>query len=357
MWDLAVREDDYRRTDSLLARYRGPAPLSMRLIPTLGRSDSAAFRTLLAEAKGLESRQLQIGARYVATYLEDFALADSLARLDLEWRQRPANRANAQLLLAWLAVVAGRWSAAKAEFVTAEVMEGAGPVVIHRAFAALTPFLAVPAEHLTQIRAEVERWRPGSESAAGLAAVLEPHLRLYLMGLLSSRLGDAGGAARYAAALDQLAAPAVARPLARGMAATVRADLAWREGRYQAVINALPATDETIPLELVVLPRPAHLRMYGLEYARFLRGAALSALGRDADALRWLRFGLRGSPQEFAFHPSVHLELGRLFERLGQSDSAMAHYRQFLNVWREPDPGATQMVEDVRSRLARLEKR
>lgn len=358
MWDLAVREADYARTDTLVARYRGPPPLSIRLVPALGRSDTVAVRGLLAEAREQENRQLQIAARYVATYLENFALADSLARLDLEWRQRAANRANVQLLLAWLAVAGGRWSAARAEFAAAEAMEGAGPVFLHRAFGATMPYLPIPVGDLSRIREEIERWRPSSASGdGGLAAALAPHLRLYLLGLLSARLRDESAVQRYAAALDQLQAPGVAQQLVRGLAATVRADLAWSQGRHQAVLDALPPADDAIPLELVALPRPAHLREYGLEHARFLRGVASSALGRDSDALKWCRFGLRGSPQEFVFHAPIHFQLGEIFERLGQADSALAHYRRFLEVWREPDAGAARMVEDVRARLTRLEKR
>lgn len=355
MWDLAVREQDYPGIDSMLARYRGAPPLNMRLVPALGRSDTAEVRDLLAEARQLESRQLQIAARYAAAYLEDLALADSLARLDLGWRQRPANRAQAQMLLAWLAVAGGRWAAASSEFAAAEAMDEAGPVFIHRAFGATVPLVPVPTADLMRIRGEIERWQPEpARVGTGMEAALEPHLRLYLLGLLSSRLGDPSAGERAAAAIERLPAPPGGEGITQGLAATVRADLAWSQGRPEAALGVLDRSDPAVPLELVALPRPVHLRQYGLEHARFLRAVASSALRRDPEALRWFRYGLRGSPQEFLYHAPVHLHLGELFERLSQPDSAVAHYGRFVALWRTADSAGVQLVEQVRSRVVRL---
>src|SRR5688572_12625225 len=121
MWDLAVREEDYEGADSMMRRMTAP-PLSMRILLTFVRGDSASRAAIVEEARALDSRQSQIAARYVATFLEDFATAKSLAELDLAPRRKPPIRANAQLLLAWLEVARGRWTAAKAAFAQAERM-------------------------------------------------------------------------------------------------------------------------------------------------------------------------------------------------------------------------------------------
>ncbi|HUG28468.1 MAG TPA: hypothetical protein VMK53_09240, partial [Gemmatimonadales bacterium] len=76
MWDLAVREEDYEDVAAMLARYIGRPPLSLRLVPAVAQSDSAMVRALLAEGQTLESRQLQIAARYLASYLGNFTMAD-----------------------------------------------------------------------------------------------------------------------------------------------------------------------------------------------------------------------------------------------------------------------------------------
>lgn len=355
MWDLAVREEDYTGIDSMLARYRGRPPLSLRLLPAAARNETETLRSLLAEGRTLESRQLQIAGRYAASYLEDFALADSLTRLDLQWRERPANRANAQLLVAGLAAARGRWAEARAAYRVAETMDGAGPVIVHEAFAATLPLQPVPTADLQAIRDAVTRWDPSAVPAgSGLAAALQPHLRQYLLGLLSSRLGDWSAADRAAAAITTLPVPAAGTVVARGLAATVRADVAWRQNRMADAARALEQVEGRIPLELISLSRAAHVREFGLEHARFLRAVTLGSLGRNAEALTWLRFGLRGSPQEYLYHAPVHVHMGEVFERMGQPDSAAARYRKFLDLWSQADSAASRSKDDIRARLTRL---
>jgi tetratricopeptide (TPR) repeat protein len=352
MWDLAVREADYPAVDEMLARYPGRSPLSMRLLPAAARDDSATMRDHLNEGRTLESRQLQIAARYAASYLRDFGLADTLVQLDLLWRERPANRAAAQLLVAGLAAAGGRWSTAREAFRTAETMEGSGNVDLHRAVAATLPLQPVSREDLLSIRDAVSRWDPATTPVApALTVALQPHLRHYLIGLLSSRLADPQAAERAAAAIEILPAPPAGQGIARSLAATVRADVAWMQNRPADVLQALDRTDHRIPLELIALSRAPHVRDFGLEHARYLRAVALAALGRDAEALPWLRFGLRGAPQEYMYHGPVHIQLGESFARLGQPDSSTAHYVRFLDLWSRADSAASPLVAEIGRRL------
>ena len=356
MWDLAVREEDYKGIDAMLARFRGRPPLSLRLLPAAARSDTASMRDLLAEGRTLESRQLQIAARYAASYLEDFGLADSLARLDLQWRERPANRVAAQLLLAGLAAAGGRWSAAREAFRTTSSMESAGALVVELAIAATLPLQPVPSEDLRTIHEAVARWDPSApQTGASLTSALQPHLRHYLLGLLSSRMGDAEAAERAAKSIENLPAPPRGQAVAASLAATVRADVAWMQNRHRDVLQALERANPRIPLELIAVSRAAHFREYGLEHARYLRAAAEGALGRDSEALTWLRYGLRGSPQEYLYHGPVHVQLGNAFERLGHPDSAALHYRRFLELWSRADSAAAPVLGEVRRRLARID--
>jgi hypothetical protein len=355
MWDLAVREDDYQGIDAMLARYRGRPPLSFRLIPALARGDSGAIRGLLDEARTLESRQLQIAARYAASYLEDFPTADTLARLDLAWRERPPNRAHAQILIASLAAARGRWQAARDGFRIAETMEGAAQVGIYRAFAATAPLLPVPRADLLAIREDIDRWGPTMRiDGTGLAGQLQPHLRLYLLGLVASRMGDSVALERAARDLAALQGPPGTEGVVQGMAATLRADRAWSRGSPQAVLDLLGSSWHPIPLELVALSRPSHYRIFGLEHARVLRAFALTESRRDPESLSWLRYGLRGSPQEFLYLGPVHRRMGEVFERLSQPDSAAVHYRKFLQLWETADAGAAPLLDDTRQRLTRL---
>jgi hypothetical protein len=166
-------------------------------------------------------------------------------------------------------------------------------------------------------------------------------------------MGDSQAADSCATEIEKLFAPPAGQAMARSLSATVRADVAWMQDRPRDVLQALERADHRIPLELIALSRAAHVREYGLEHARYLRAVSLSAIGRDAEALTWLRFGLRGSPQEYLYHGPVHVALGELFDRMGSPDSSAAHYARLLELWSRADSGATPLLDEARRRSTR----
>jgi tetratricopeptide (TPR) repeat protein len=355
MWDLAVREEDYAAADSLLARYRGAPPWSRRALPAFAAGDSGTIARLLDEARTAENRQLQIGARYVAIHLEALPLAIRLAQLDVEWRQRPLLRQDAQLLVAWLEVARGRWSAARAAFATAARHNGAANVVLHRAAAATLPFLTVPQVDLEGIRDDLTRWIPelaGPE--AGVAPRLAPHLRLYLLALVSSAAGRTADAARLALELERLPVPHDAAATVAGLVQTIRADLAWRAGRPAEALAALETTGAEVPLELVAAAAYTVWRPFSQEHARYLRAAALTAVGRDEEALRWLETGFQGVPNEFVYLAPLYRHRAEIHERLGQRARAVERYARFVELWGDCDPAMRPAVNEARASLARL---
>lgn len=354
MWDLAVREEDYDAVDAMLSRF-AKAPLSMRLLPAFARGDSATRARFVIEATNSDSRQSQISARYVATFLEDLAAAESLARLDLAERRRPPIRLGAQLFLAWLEAARGRWSAANAAFETAKRMEGASGIELERAMAATLPFLQVPAADVGHSRTELERLDASAGSAStGLAASLRPHLRLYLLSLLSSRMGDDQSAARYAAGLEALAAPAEAAGVVRSLVQTARADVALRNGKAAEALTLLERVQGEVPLELVYLKVFATAREFGQEHARYLRAEALMELRRYDDALRWYQTSFQGSPAELVYLAPGHLRQAQIFEARGDREQAATHYRRFVGLWRNADAPLASVVSDAQERLSRL---
>src|SRR5438105_3662863 len=192
----------------MLQRYQG-APLSMRALPLYARRDSAGIAKLLEEARVLDARQSQIAARYVATFLHDFGAATELARLDLQPRRNASIRLGAQTFLAWLDVARNDWGAAKLKFDEAEQMDGGSVVGPERALAATLPFIDVPRTDVETVRRSIDGWNTSEPATAApsLTSTLRPQYRLYLLGLLSSRLGDDRRAATYARDLEKAAVP------------------------------------------------------------------------------------------------------------------------------------------------------
>ncbi len=356
MWDLAVREDDYAAATSMVSRMKSPPP-SMQILLTFARGDSASRAAIVERARNLDSRQSQIAARYVATFIQDFAAAESLARLDLQSRRSPAIRVGAQIFLAWLELARGRWSASKAAFAAAERMEERSPLLAQRAMAASLPFLAVPRSDLESIRAELAASNSGAEAAepdAGLAVRLQPQLRLYLLGLLSARLGDQPGAAQFAAEIDRTEGPREARDVIRGLAQTVRADVAAQSGR---IVTTRPADQGAIPLELVSVRAFANVREYTMEHARYLHVVQLRAKEQHNEALRWIETSFQGSPSEMVYLAPMQLLQAEIYERLGERQKALEHYRRFVSLWRDCDAALRPRVEEAEAAIVRLARR
>jgi len=356
MWDLAVREEDYEEADSMMRRMAAP-PLSMRILLAFARGDSATRGRIMGEARAADSRQSQIGARYVATFLEDLLAAQTLTELDIAPRRSPPIRANAQLFLAWLELARGRWTAGRAAFIKAEQMERAPPILVQRALAATLPFLGVPRSDLDSLRREVELWNPGAEgpeTSAGLASQLSPQLRSYLFGLLSSRLRDYATALQMARDLERAAVPGQARAVITGLALTLRADVALQNGDPEAAARALKGAQGEVPLELVSVPIYANVREFTQEHARYLRVLVLGGQGKSREALRWIETSFQGSPSEIVYLAPMHLERAEVYQRLGEREKAVEHYNRFLRLWRDCDPGLRPVVERAKAELARL---
>jgi tetratricopeptide (TPR) repeat protein len=353
MWDLAVREGDYARADSLVHRKWREIPLYIRAVDAFARGDSAARQRILREASRSDPALVLASARLIALYLEDVATAEQLARFATAPGQKPASRAAGHRLLAVLELTQGRWSAAAAEFVSAERLGGAESAREGRAVGATVPFLAVPKQDLVAIRADVEQRVPGlegPETRPGLAAALRPERGRYVLGLLASRLGADADALRYATELEGTQAPGDAGTVIRDWAHTVRADLAARRGRLAEAVEALDSVRGEIPLELV------GQNFYAEEHTRYLRAELFYQVGRTAEARRWFEAWLEASYQgtlnELVYLAPFHFRLGEIYQGAGDRAKAADHYSRFINLWKNCDPELRPKLEEAKSRLA-----
>jgi tetratricopeptide (TPR) repeat protein len=358
MFDLAVREDDWARADTLIRRkFPEKLPYDVRVVFAVFRKDTAGLGPLRDEGRATagqrgrrKDKAVEAGTQ-LAGYLEDLERAEEFTRFSTNPSLPARTRAAAHLLLAQLGAAGGRWTAASQELAAVARLGQVDSALIGRALAASLPFLGVPRDEVRRIRDEVERWTPGHDAANPLPESirpLAPHLRLYLLGLLSSRLGDAAHALRLSSELETLPTPDGARAVVRSLARTIRADVAAEGGRTNEGLSLLADVRGEIPFELLTLP------YFSEEHARYLRSRLLFQAGRDEEALRLVENAFAGTPGELYYRAPAHLLQAEIHQRLGDREAAAAEYSRFIALWRSCDAPLRPVVEGARTQLARM---
>ena len=352
-----MREVSWARADTLIRRKFGSVPFGDQVLFAVLLGDTAAERRLRAQVpemagkKGRRTSGLAVETGWLlATYLEDLERAKEFTRFGTASSIPPGLQATAHQLLANLAVAGGRWSAAESEFAAAAAAHP-DSALIGRALAASLPFLGVPKPALEVIRGEVERWTPGSDVSSPLPQSIRPltgHLRLYLLGLLSARLGADVDALRYAGEMERMPAPPELRALVRDLGRTIRADLAAARGRTEEALVLLDPVKGEVPFELIRLP------YFSQEHARYLRSLLLHQAGRDAEALRLAEVAFTGTPNELQYLAPMHLLRATIHQRLSQRAAAAEQYSRFLKLWGTCDPALRPVVEGAKVELAGL---
>ncbi len=321
-------------------------PFAHGIVLQLRRGGPAIGTEARARARA-EDTELFHAADDVALFLKEFAAAEELLRLGTAGERGAAFRDSSYLRLAALRIGAGRWREAGAD-----LAQTAGPGGrLTRALFGSLPFVRTSAAELETIHAGLERWSFAAEpppAGSTLEAALAGHLREWLLGLVEARLGRDARALRRAAAIERMRAPPEAAAVVRSLAYTLRASVASRQNRAAEALQLLESVRGDVPAPLLRSP------FYAEEPARYLRAELLQQLGRDREALDWLRFGFADTPAEVVYLAPAHLRLGEIYERLGERSRAAEHYERFVSLWRHCDPELEPVVSDARSRLARL---
>jgi tetratricopeptide (TPR) repeat protein len=179
-----------------------------------------------------------------------------------------------------------------------------------------------------------------------------PAIRLYLLGLLSWRMGVPQPLREALQRLDRMAAEGEGEgaDLARAFAATLQALLAWQQGNAAEALAALDRAQ---------LKRPFHARarspLLEQHWNRYLRAEILRTAGRQEEALRWYEALHDGYFHWGAIYlgPS-HLRRAEIHERRGDRERAVEHYARFIELWKDSDPELRPRLRQARRRLAGL---
>ena len=297
------------------------------------RGDSAAADSVLERLRETPATSSSYYPVRVAEWGGDFRIAERAARD----QTRPGNRREARvagfLNLAILFTARGRWSDAYAELANAARID---PVMAleERAVLAGLPFLPVPREDLEGLRRDLDAWTPPAAPVGSPPErAYQRHARCFLLGLVSSKLGDFETALAFADSLERL--PDAAGTTVPGdLAATVRASVAWRSGQApDRVLRELSALEGHLPAALWQDP------VFGQEQARFIRAASLLAAGSPEDALGWLQNTFTLTPGAVYYQAGVSYLEAQALDALSRPNEARQARESLERLWAEADRG------------------
>jgi len=122
----------------------------------------------------------------------------------------------------------------------------------------------------------------------------------------------------------------------RGLLLSARGDRAGAEREWRAALVA--------PVD-------------GYSRINYRLGALLVAEGRAREAIPVLEECLRGAVEASNYYltgTDVHAMLGQAFDRAGEADSALVHYRRALAAWRNADPAFRPRIDSLARRVRAL---
>jgi tetratricopeptide (TPR) repeat protein/predicted Ser/Thr protein kinase len=327
--------------------------LEIRALRAFCLDDREQEEGVLADLERADAASLAMAFTDVSLYGRQLAGAERIARVMTASSRPPDVRSFGHVALAHFRLAAGQWAEAKQELDAASVFDPWASAEYRALFVSL-PFLPVPRAELAAVRDRLDGLVPASALRVANRAVfidthqdLHPLLRMYLLALVSSQMGDIQRAEAYAAQIEQQQFPVEYRALAADLALGVRAQLARTRGRPQEALAAL----ERIPTET---KNPLESPLVSEAYERFTRAQLLFELKRYDEALAWYEHLGESSIFEFIYLPIAHLWRGEIYDRLGKRDEAALHYARFIESWQGCDPQLRPMVELARRKLAAL---
>ena len=262
--------------------------------------------------------------------------------------QAPDLQAYGHRMLALAALARGKWRRSMRELEIAARHDSIPALELRSLFAAFS-FLPVPRQEIIEVRAAVRRWNAADDPASQVGHTeahvgLHRYLRLHRLGVLDVRLGDTIGALRQAQALDRAADSTPTGRLAHTLERSIRAHIAAAGGRTREALAELDAAGWEAAASVFVAEA----------YDRYRRAELLADEGREDEALDWFGSIAQRAAYESVYLAPAHLRQAEIYDRRGNRDAAVEHYRKVIDLWRHADPELQPVVNKARERLAAL---
>jgi tetratricopeptide (TPR) repeat protein len=285
-------------------------------------------------------------ALQAAVYVDDLTGAERFANL-LTGRDRSCElQSLGRRMLAQAQLARGNPGVAMSRLASTEPCDSGASLELRAVYAA-HPFVSAGRRELLRLLLALQSWRPAPAGGGRHEDSTEniSHLvRIYGTGLVALRLGDTVQAQGAAVALSRFRGRASGGEVGWSLSRSLRARLALERGRPVLALAAL---------EEARWERAAG-RSVAEASDRFLRAELLRQLGRTEEAIGWYASIAQRSSYELVYLAPAQLRLGQIYDRLGDSEEAVKHYRRFRELWRTPDPELRPIVTQVDRRMKAL---
>jgi tetratricopeptide (TPR) repeat protein len=78
-------------------------------------------------------------------------------------------------------------------------------------------------------------------------------------------------------------------------------------------------------------------------------------LDRDQEAAGWYRSIAERSSYELVYLAPAEYRLGQIYDHQGEHSAALAHYRRFLELWRDAEPKTHPFISEANRRVGELQ--
>jgi tetratricopeptide (TPR) repeat protein/predicted Ser/Thr protein kinase len=326
---------------------------AIRALQAFALGDRQKQDQVVAELERSDGPAVAMAFLEVSLYARNLRGAERIAELLTALSRPPRVRSYGHVALAHLALARGKWAEARNELESIASFDPWTSLEYRALFSSLS-FLAVSQSELSAIRDGLVNLDPAAAPRVDNPAVfIDSHydlhllLRMYLMALVSARMGDIDHAKQYSEEIERQKFPTGYASLAADFARSVRAQIDRVQGKPTDALKKLePLLGET--------KNPLESPFVSEAYERFTRAELLYELGRNPEALRWFDHLVESSVFEFVYLPLSQFRRAEILNRQGDSKGAVASYRAFIDLWGDCDPELRLMVDLARRKLEGL---
>ena len=356
--ELAAWEGRVREVDSLLAALPPGSDFGAKwpIVRALITDDRLAENQALSTLKTGDERSLVLMVIHsTSAFPSNLPGALRVTGMLTDPARSPARRAYGYNLRAQVQLARGRWLDAKQDLTAMATIEPAAAIE-YGALLTLSPTASASSDDLRRLRTALATWDagptpPSASPVFGIHNGFHPQLRLYLLGLVSVRLGDAAAALAYADSLTAIPADSIKALLGQNLAHAVRARVIARRGDVNGALAELgqPWID----------PR-THRSHYSSILAqvgdRYFRAELLQKAGRLAEALDAYSAVSDYSLDGLMYLPLSSLRRGDIYLQMRDRPQAIAHYQRFVDLWKDCDPRLAPLRNAAVTKIASLQR-